>query len=60
MIGALETEAAGNLTQRIEENEFSIAHNLRILSNYLVDDEKVLVITEADRSATTAILAREY
>lgn len=42
------------------ENEFSIARGFRILSSYEVAGEKVWIITEADRSLTTILLAREY
>jgi len=44
-----------------QENEFSILHNLRILSAYtLTTDVRIWIITEADRSATTILLPREY
>jgi hypothetical protein len=44
-----------------EENEFSVARGLRILSAYnLSDGTRVWVITEADRSATTVLLPEEY
>lgn len=44
-----------------QENEYSVARPLRILSSYnLPDGEKVWVITEADRSATTLLLPEEY
>ena len=43
------------------ENEFSVDKPLRILSAYnLADGEKVWIITEADRSATTLLLPSEY
>lgn len=32
----------------------------RIMSAYIVNDEKVWIITEADRSATTLLLPEEY
>lgn len=42
-------------------NEAAIANGSRILSAYILDGgEKVYVITGADRSATTVLLAREY
>ena len=44
-----------------KENEFSVNKPLRIFSSYKVgDDEKVWIITEADRSATTLLLPSEY
>jgi hypothetical protein len=40
-----------------QENEFSIDKYLRIFSSYRIsDDERVWIITEADRSATTLLL----
>ena len=44
-----------------QENEFSVANGFRILSSYtLSTGAKVWLITEADRSATTILLPREY
>lgn len=44
-----------------QENEFSITHNLRILSAYrTAKDVRLWIITEADRSATTILLPEEY
>jgi hypothetical protein len=43
------------------ENELSLQHGWRILSAYtLSDGEKIWIITEADRSATTFLLPAEY
>lgn len=43
------------------ENEFSLTHGYRILSSYrLADETRIWIITEADRSATTALLPEEY
>ena len=43
------------------ENELSVAQGLRILSAYtLTTGEKIWLITEADRSATTLLLPSEY
>jgi hypothetical protein len=45
----------------IAENEFSLAHGFRLLSSYrTVIGEKLWIITEADRSATTVLLPDEY
>ena len=41
-------------------NDNALIHNERVFSHYLVDEEHVYVITEADRSATTVMLTREY
>lgn len=42
------------------ENHLSIERGFRILSAYLIADERVWIITEADRSATTLMFASEY
>lgn len=43
------------------ENEYSVKHGLRILSAYpLPTGERIWIITEADRSATTFLLPDEY
>lgn len=43
------------------ENDYSVEHELRILSAYLLKDGTwVWVITEADRSSTTILLPSEY
>ena len=43
------------------ENELSVSQGFRILSSYpLADDERVWIITEADRSVTTILLPDEY
>lgn len=43
-----------------QTNRVAILHGLRILSAYKISDEKLWVITEADRSATTLLLPSEY
>lgn len=44
-----------------QENEYSLAHDFRILSAYRTKaGVKLWVITEADRSATTILLPSEY
>jgi hypothetical protein len=44
-----------------QENELSLERGFRIVSVYrLGTDEKIYIITEADRSATTILLASEY
>ena len=44
-----------------QENEFSIEHGFRILSSYTTKaGERLWIITEADRSATTILLPEEY
>ena len=43
------------------ENELSVVRGFRILSSYtLSTGEKLWIITEADRSATTLLLPDEY
>lgn len=44
----------------VQANVHAIEHGLRILSAYNVLDERLYVITEADRSATTILLTSEY
>jgi hypothetical protein len=44
-----------------QENEFSVRNGFRILSAYTTNaGEKIWIITEADRSATTLLLPEEY
>ena len=42
------------------ENERSLEHGWRVLSSYPVGQDRVWVITEADRSITTILLPDEY
>lgn len=43
------------------ENNFAVTRSLRLLSAYhLTTGEKLWIITEADRSATTLLLPAEY
>jgi hypothetical protein len=45
----------------IKENEYSLEHGFRLLSSYSTTaGEKLWIITEADRSATTLLLPEEY
>ena len=45
----------------VAENEYSVAHGFRLLSSYQTDaGERLWIITEADRSATTLLLPDEY
>jgi hypothetical protein len=44
-----------------QENEFSVEQGFRILSAYTTSaGEKIWILTEADRSATTILLPSEY
>jgi hypothetical protein len=43
-----------------QENELSLKEGFRILSAYEHQGEKIWVITEADRSATTVLFPEEY
>jgi hypothetical protein len=43
------------------ENEFSVAHGLRVLSAYTIrSGQQLWIITEADRSVTTLLCSHEY
>lgn len=45
----------------IAENDYSLTHGFRLLSSYTTAvGEKLWIITEADRSATTLLLPEEY
>jgi hypothetical protein len=45
----------------IAENELSLREGFRLLSAYgLRDDQKIWIITEADRTSTTLLLPSEY
>jgi hypothetical protein len=45
----------------VAENEYSPIHGFRLLSSYETDaGERLWIITEADRSATTLLLPEEY
>jgi hypothetical protein len=45
----------------VAENESSVAHGFRLLSRYRTDaGDRLWIITEADRSATTLLLPEEY
>ena len=45
----------------VRENEFSLKEGLRLLSAYKTGKgQKLWIITEADRSATTILLPSEY
>lgn len=44
-----------------QENEFSLEKDLRLMSVYtLKTNVRIWIITEADRSATTILLPKEY
>lgn len=44
-----------------QENEDSVTRGFRILSVYILNTgEKIWIITEADRSATTILLPEDY
>lgn len=42
------------------ENEKSTMNGCRIISSYQLGDERIWIITEADRSFTTLLLPEEY
>ena len=47
-------------TEDKRENDFSLDNNLRLLSSYQLNDWKIWIITEADRSVTTILFPSEY
>ena len=48
-------------TEDAEENVRSVTHDWRILSSYPLDqDNRIWIITEADRSSTTLLLPEEF
>ena len=52
----------GDVTRNdAKANDYAKSHDLRIISCYLTAQrERVFVITEADRSSTTVLMADEY
>jgi hypothetical protein len=42
------------------KNALSVREGLRVLSSYVVDGERIWIITEADRSSTCLLLPSEY
>jgi hypothetical protein len=51
----------GDLTKDdVKANEDAIAFGARVFSSYKVGDDKVWVITEADRSSTCVLLPSDY
>jgi hypothetical protein len=43
------------------ENEYALAHGLRLLSSYkLKSGQRIWIITEGDRSSTCVLLPEEY
>lgn len=43
-----------------EANRYAVVVGARILSSYRIANERVWIITEADRSATTLLFPSEY
>ena len=43
-----------------QENELSLNEGFRLLSAYKRGEERIWIITEADRSATTILFPKEY
>ena len=60
----VERHANGDWSEMYDEdaeaNRSAIEHGERILSSYVIQGEKVWVITEWDRSVTTILLPSEY
>ncbi len=46
--------------QDVAANVHAIQHDLRVFSSYKFSDDKIWVITEADRSSTCILLPDEY
>jgi hypothetical protein len=45
----------------VYENEYALAHDLRLLSSYKLNSgQRIWIITEADRSSTCILLPEEY
>ena len=42
------------------ENGLALSHGRRVLSSYAVGNDRIWVITEANRSVTTILLPEEY
>ena len=63
-LSLIDRHAAGDWGDLCAEDVQSNAHALatvgRVLSSYVIQGEKLYVITEWDRSATTLLLASEY
>ena len=47
-------------SEDIQANDSALATGGRILSSYHVGENKIWIITEGDRSATTVLLPQEY
>lgn len=52
----------GDVSERdAYENEYALAHDLRLLSCYkLKSGQRIWIVTEADRSSTCVLLPEEY
>ena len=51
----------GDLCQEDKDaNDAAVIHGDRIFSAYKIDDAKIWIITEADRSSTCILLPEEY
>jgi len=43
-----------------QENELSLKQGLRVLSKYHYGEEKILIVTDVDKSMTTILFPEEY
>lgn len=51
----------GDLSEQdVAANVQAVQHDLRVFSSYVFSNEKVWVITEADRSSTCILLPSDY
>ena len=61
MIGTLKATGGEVDSHDARENEISLLRGFRLLSSYTtVAGDRLWIITEADRSATTLLLPEEY
>ena len=64
VLASLKRHASGDWGDMPEcdrkENEYALGHGLRLMSAYNLNDGKIWIITEADRSATTVLFPEEY
>ena len=63
-LSLIDRHAAGDwgdlCAEDVQSNADAVATVGRVLSSYVIQGEKLYVITEWDRSATTLLLASEY
>lgn len=64
LITILQRHATGDFgelcAENLAANQRALLDGSRLLSAYTVEGERIWIITEADRSATTVLLPKEY